>query len=920
MKKYITTIIAAFIVLGLFSCSPKKDNIELISEAKNQFQKEEYSAAIINLKNILKAEPKHAEARFILGDIYFQQDDLANAEESIEKAIKNGYTSLDAVLKLSKIKLTLNKFEEVLTLLDKKAFTNDFDKTFALLLQGQAKVNLDNLKAATKLIKQANKVSSFSIHAMYGNALLLAYNNKADLALDAIEEVINKDKRYTDAWLLKGNLHVSINENKNAAEAYLKYLKLKPKNIAIKVLVAQNFMRSGEYNLARPHIETLSKAFENNATVNVLASQLAYIDKDFSLAKQLADSAALASNNALAQMISGLSSYHLEDFENSYYQLNAISELLPKDHQVNKTLAILQLKLGYHDEFATSLNNFDNTSSLSTEDAGLYASLGMEAVQQGDKENAKKMFELAVTLAPDNAELQTQLGILKLSNTDTDAGIGDLKKALAINPNLSRANIALAMSYLQSNQTTAAQKVANDWRIEEPENILAHILSGNIALKSSDTDNAIKHFKKAVSLDKSNITPLYSLALIATNQERYDESDKYLHQLISIEKEYPRAYQLMINNALKTGKKNNLKATFQQLIAETPTVLWPRIILSRRQINDTEYADAIETLSSISDFPVYPNLYFTQLIEAHIKNDNTSQISATFELWQKHQKDNAMAYITQINFFEKQKKYQSALTTSKLALKQDKLKNHIQLLTLESYYLLTTSQTETARRKIRKLVTLSPNNPFILRLQGQLAMADKKYSDAIQFLSKSFELKPNTFTGMYLATSYKNNNEHQQGINFLNAALKEDPENVSFKKYLAQLSISKAPQNAIQQYRTIIETNPKDVASLNNLAWMLLETGNSNEALIYAKKAAELAPKNPQVLDTLGIILIKEKQVSAGINALTSANRILPKDIEILIHLVKALKQNNENEKANLLINSLSKDEKQKWSKALKAL
>ena len=891
-----------------------------MSEVKTQIKEGQISSALINLKNILQTEAKHSEARYLLGTIYLQQDDYINAEQSLEKALKQGYNPLIAKLKLAKVKLTLNKFEEVLKLLDKVTFTNDFDQTFALLLQGQANLSLEKLREATISIRQANKVSASSIHSMYGSSLLFSYKNKFDLALKAINDAINTDETYSDAWLLKASIHGNKKEYKSAAEAYLKYSELKPKNIGIKTFVARNFILSGEYDLARPHVEALREINDNNPTVNVLAAQIAYIDKNYPLAKELADSAALASNNALAQMISGLSSYNLKDFENAYYQLNAIAELLPQDHQVNKTLAILQLKLGYHDEFATSLNNFDNADSLSIEDAGLYASLGMESVQQGDNENAKKMFERAITLAPDNAELQTQLGILKLSNTNTNAGVDDLKKALVINPNLSRANIALAMTYLQSNKLAEAKKVASDWLTKEPNNILAYILSGNVALNSSETDIAVQFYKKAVTLDKNNITPLYSLAVIATSQERYDESNQYLEQLISIEKEYPRAYQLLIKNALKTGEQDNLEQKFQQLITATPTTIWPRIMLSRRQIDKNQLTDAITTLTALTDYPSYPRIYFTQLIEAYIKNKNMGQVSVTFKNWQDNQKENAIAYITQINLLEKQKKYQDALNIAQQALKQNKLKNHLQLLTLESYYLLTTTQTETASRKIRVLALKYPENAFVLRLQGQLSFVHKNFPDAIKFLSKSFELKPNTYTGIYLATSFKDNNEQQKAIDFLNIALADSPENSAYKKYLAQLSIASAPKDAIKQYQSIVASNPKDVVALNNLAWMLLQEGSSTEALIHAQNAKKIAPYNAQVLDTLGIILLKENQIAEAIEVLTIANNSLPNDVEIIIHLAQAFKQNNENKRASALIDSLSKDDKNKWSKELDAI
>lgn len=906
-------------MFGLFACSPKKDNSELILEAKSLIQKGDSAAAAINLKNVLQTDPKQSEARYLLGNIYFQQDDLINAEQSLEKAITQGYKLPQARLTLAQIKLSLNKYDEILTVLAEQTFISNFNQTYALRLQGQANLSLNELDIAKEQIKQANNISSESIHAMFGNALLLAYDKDFNSALTSIEHILTKDNHFIEAWLLKGSLHSSMRENKEAAGAYVEYFKLKPKNIGIRTIIAHNYILAGEYDLARPHVDELRLVNDNNPTINVLAAQLEYIDKNYQVAKELANSAALASDNTLAQMISGLSSYNLKEYENAYYQLNAIAELLPKDHQVNKTLAILQLKLGYHDEFATSLNDLDSSESLSTEDAGLFASLGMESVQQGDKENAKKMFERAAALAPDDAQLKAQLGILKLSQNDNDSAVNDLKKALAINPNLSRANIALAMTYLQTNQPGAAKEVAKQWRDKEPDNVLALILSGNVALKSAENEQAITFFEQAIALDKTNLTPLYSLAIIASSQKNHKKSNQYLERLIAIEKEYPRAYQLLVSNTVNIGEEELLEGKFQQYIAESPKSLWPRILLSRRLLDKKETPRAIELLEAITEYEKYPKVYFTQLLEAYIKTNNTEKVADTFILWQNSQQDNATAYTMQINLLEKQKKYKAALTIAKKALQQDKLKNNLQLLTLESYYLLATTQTETASRKIRTLAQKYPDDAFVLRLQGQLAVIHKEFAKAIPFLKQSFELKANTFTGIYLATSYKNNNEEQKAIDFLNKALKETPDNTAYQKYLAQLSIASAPQKAIAQYSSIVEANPKDVVALNNLAWMLLQEGNSSEALIYSRQAVALAPKSPQVLDTLGLVLLGNKQTSEAIKALTTANSTLPNDIEILIHLAQAFKQNNENKKASRLINSLTQEQKNKWHKELAA-
>ncbi len=60
-------------------------------------------------------------------------------------------------------------------------------------------------------------------------------------------------------------------------------------------------------------------------------------------------------------------------------------------------------------------------------------------------------------------------------------------------------------------------------------------------------------------------------------------------------------------------------------------------------------------------------------------------------------------------------------------------------------------------------------------------------------------------------------------------------------------------QNAADGFRQIVEQFPHDVEALNNLAFILADNLNrGTEALTYAERAAAIAPRNAQVLDTLG--------------------------------------------------------------------
>lgn len=63
---------------------------------------------------------------------------------------------------------------------------------------------------------------------------------------------------------------------------------------------------------------------------------------------------------------------------------------------------------------------------------------------------------------------------------------------------------------------------------------------------------------------------------------------------------------------------------------------------------------------------------------------------------------------------------------------------------------------------------------------------------------------------------------------------------------------------AIEQYRNILAIDRNNIYALNNLAYLLANRNQSDEALAYAQQAKELAPGLPEVEDTLGWVLYRK--------------------------------------------------------------
>ena len=80
------------------------------------------------------------------------------------------------------------------------------------------------------------------------------------------------------------------------------------------------------------------------------------------------------------------------------------------------------------------------------------------------------------------------------------------------------------------------------------------------------------------------------------------------------------------------------------------------------------------------------------------------------------------------------------------------------------------------------------------------------------------------------------------------------------------------PAAAIEQYRKVLELDQRNIAALNNLAFLLADSNQADEALKFAQQAKEIAPDSPAVDDTLGWTYFRKGMYAMAVTYLESAS------------------------------------------------
>jgi Tfp pilus assembly protein PilF len=106
----------------------------------------------------------------------------------------------------------------------------------------------------------------------------------------------------------------------------------------------------------------------------------------------------------------------------------------------------------------------------------------------------------------------------------------------------------------------------------------------------------------------------------------------------------------------------------------------------------------------------------------------------------------------------------------------------------------------------------------------------------------------------------------------------------------------------LQSMKKAIELDPKNTQAINYLAYTYAEdASNLSEAEVLARKAHQLSPEDPFIMDTLGWVLYKQGRVKEAIPWLESAQTQQPTESVIADHLGDAYIQHRLPEKAKVM-------------------
>ena len=384
---------------------------------------------------------------------------------------------------------------------------------------------------------------------------------------------------------------------------------------------------------------------------------------------------------------------------------------------------------------------------------------------------------------------------------------------------------------------------------------------GYIFYQKGDDENAIKHLKKNLEINRNNDKAHYLLAVIYMNSYRLDNALDHSKSFLinnpdnaKINAIAGRVYYIRNKtDAGKFFKKSGMSKSIDGIISKA---LYNEIIKKDKK--------AEEILSSAVKFK-------PSMIEIHKALGNINE--------RKNNSDAAFnEFLTAGILLYQQKLYIESAYELQKALK---LKNDVAGI----YYYLgrTYEDSNSISRAIlhyKKTYEIKPSIDLMLHI-GYLYGLRGDYDTAIDNFVRASEMepensKPHFFSG--LISIWQSN--YSEAEVYINKAISLTDNNETYYFYYA-IVMEKLHKfdKAVSSLELAIKYNPKSARAYNYLGYLYADKGiHIEESYSLIRKALELEPENGAYIDSLGWVYYQKKDYNNALKNLLHAQQILEKN------------------------------------------
>jgi putative PEP-CTERM system TPR-repeat lipoprotein len=857
----------------------------------SRYQRGEWGAAVVQLKNALQQDAKLLSAHVLLGRALLEQSEFPAAEAAFGQALKLGVSPVEIAVPRARLLMALGRGKQLLREISPAGLYGD-DLVEVLTLRAKAHAMEGDDTEAMAGFQAAIDTDRGAVRPYVDLVPFLIQRGEVDAAEARVTTLLEFAGEDARAWNLRASLAHVRGRLREAMADYDKALSLDPTHIDARVARASLHVDLKQDGPALEDLAYLAEHARREPRSAYLRAVVAGRSGDPEAARAaLTEVAALVDSlppeytNANEQllMLGGLSHHGLDEREKAKEYLDILLRRYPRNVGARKLLA------------AIYLDENDNARALATVEPVLkqvpndpQANLLAGRAQLGYKRyrQANDHLQRAVKYLDKGPDALFALGLSQLGLGEVDGGIANLEKAAALAPGDQGIGATLTTLYMQRGLADKALALARALVAQRPDSLPALNLLGSVQAARGDLDAARSTFEEALRRDPAFIPAILNLARTEAGAGQSEAASARLEALLAKHPDDARAMYEIGVIAQRQGKLDAAIDWLRKAAAKQPDQPAPALALVEALARAGQPAAALNAAKEAG--LRHPEDLQVQAVmgQAYLSAGDPRAARQTFKNMTRVAEFDPDAQVRIGRLLlgagypdDAEYNIQKALTA-----REDYAPAHALAIDLA----LMRGQVDAARAAAGQLRKVAPAYPELARYEGTIALAAGDRAGALRRFGQLYRDRPDTRSALNLAAVQQQLGELAAAEQTLRKEQARAP-SPALLDALGQL-LERTGQWAAagDAYRRLLADHPEDPAILRRQALVQLQLSDP-AALATADTARALAPNDPLVIDTVGWIRLQSGDTDGALAMLRDARLRAPGNPAIRYHLAEAL-------------------------------
>jgi putative PEP-CTERM system TPR-repeat lipoprotein len=890
-------LLTALAIALLAGCGPRRTAEEHLRAAEQLLDRGDARGAEIELRSAVQLAPDRGPVLRLRGVTRLALRQGGAAEADLRKALERGEPADTVLPSLARALALQGRSDALVKEFDTRpAFAKPADEADVRAFVGDAHLARGEPDAARAAYGRALSAVPGHVPARLGLARMAAAEGRVEVAAAEIDALIAGAPDDAELYFAKGQIAALQGDRDVARAALGRAIALVPQHVAARTQLVGLLVADGQ--------DAAAEALLSGAAEELVAAEprLIVLRAALEMRRGALDAARARIGRLLdaqpehvtARLTAGEIEWRAGRMAEAEAHLLVAVSKARKLPAARHWLAMTYLRQERPAKAAEALQPLLAGERI---DSRTLLLAGEAALAVGDLDRAATYFEQARATGGDEARTAYRLGQIAIASGSIEAGERALANASAADRDFAEADTALVLHHLRRQEPAKAQAAAKILLDKRPTSASALALAGWAALGADDREAARRHFDAALALQPAQASAQRGRAELDVAEGRAaDAVRRYeaqiakqadaalvlaladlqrrsaggeaaaldtLRRAVKAQPDAPQLLAALVELMLRRRETDAALTLAQQAVAAHPRQAAFVDVLAGAQLRAGRDADALRTLGELAELTPGAPQPLVRKAALQVRGQDFVGATETLNRARRSAPDDLGVL--------------SDLARAQAAA----------------------GRYEPAIDLARTVQSKAPDRALGAVLLGDIHAAKRDAAEAERAYRLALKTEPGSAAAATkLHALYLRGGREAEAAAFAKSWLAAHPNDTALPLQIADRATAAGRlKEAAQLYERILARDRAHAIATNNLAYVLGELDDPR-ALGVARRAAALAPGNPDVLDTLGVLLVRHGDAEQGVETLAAACAIAPERADLRLHLARALLKADRTEEA----------------------